>query len=746
MAGDLERRHRARGGHDARRRPSPGRSPRSPVLRGASCGRGRRHRCLALVVLDGQHDLVPPPPRRCGRRPLRRCGPRRPARHDRGTRPALSERTGYLNVLDSRGLAAAHVHRRSPTGRSPRWRPSTPIDCPVRHRPSLTIIDMWGTEAVASSGRRFNRTVTQTSAPCRTYLARDRPLGASRVLWEIGAGGVRRAALPAGPRRGLPGPLRSLESDGTHGRSERERDRGAVCSRRGCASADGSIAAATNALPTLLAPLSAARRRSSSRWTGSSGCSQHRSCRSRWSIRRPPTPDLPRRLLRRARRALRRRLRSRREPAVGRRRHAAARWSFRRGPPARRRVCGTVQLKPTPRLHQADVGLQHRPPSDVACWPSSRRWLPSRGTGASSWRRAGRSSRRSPCTARPAYARSRSATGAAPITGSRSHWAAHRRRRFTPRNNRVFVRSVRLVRGVEPVHRPKPPTVDGRLRRSPDSPAGGIASSRPASAGSDDVAGARHGTGGAPCRRHVDEIRTSVHSEHGAASRPAPEPQQEVGRALSGAVMLASRPVASQAVGADHGGGQQVPHGVVEHLGRSRTGRSSPARRPGGSDAAAHLDEAVEAAPRRPRAAPPVDVEAGGDEGSAPAARPPRSRGPPSPPAAGRGRRRRRWSRGQRTGRGIGGRRVGAAQRCRPSRPARSRAPRRSPAGRGAGRRHRERRGTGCTGSGDPASGRTCAPTEGSRCGRSHAVRCSLDGCGTLPRTAGSSAEPAPWG
>ena len=41
--------------------------------------------------------------------------------------------------------------------------------------------------------RRFNRTVTQRVGALRSdYLARDRSLGASRVLWEIGDGRTRR--------------------------------------------------------------------------------------------------------------------------------------------------------------------------------------------------------------------------------------------------------------------------------------------------------------------------------------------------------------------------------------------------------------------------------------------------------------------------------------------------------------------------------------------------------------------------
>jgi DNA-binding MarR family transcriptional regulator/GNAT superfamily N-acetyltransferase len=66
--------------------------------------------------------------------------------------------------------------------------------------------------------RRFNRTVTQrVGALDRRFLARDRPLGEARVLWEIGDGGcdVRalrsRLDLDSGYLSRL---LRSLEADG----------------------------------------------------------------------------------------------------------------------------------------------------------------------------------------------------------------------------------------------------------------------------------------------------------------------------------------------------------------------------------------------------------------------------------------------------------------------------------------------------------------------------------------------------
>src|SRR5918911_2660139 len=46
--------------------------------------------------------------------------------------------------------------------------------------------------------RSFNRTVTERIGALQDeYLARGRPLGASRVLWEIGAGGADVRALRA---------------------------------------------------------------------------------------------------------------------------------------------------------------------------------------------------------------------------------------------------------------------------------------------------------------------------------------------------------------------------------------------------------------------------------------------------------------------------------------------------------------------------------------------------------------------
>jgi DNA-binding MarR family transcriptional regulator len=77
--------------------------------------------------------------------------------------------------------------------------------------------------------RRFNRTVTQrVGALDDHFLARDRPLGEARVLWEIGADGCEVRALRA--RLGLDSGhasrlLRALEADGMVSFDAGERDR-----------------------------------------------------------------------------------------------------------------------------------------------------------------------------------------------------------------------------------------------------------------------------------------------------------------------------------------------------------------------------------------------------------------------------------------------------------------------------------------------------------------------------------------
>src|SRR3954471_15150695 len=72
--------------------------------------------------------------------------------------------------------------------------------------------------ALVDQVRRFNRTVTQrVGALSERYMARDRPLGEARLLWEVGVEGCEvralrsRLELDSGHASRL---LRSLEADG----------------------------------------------------------------------------------------------------------------------------------------------------------------------------------------------------------------------------------------------------------------------------------------------------------------------------------------------------------------------------------------------------------------------------------------------------------------------------------------------------------------------------------------------------
>lgn len=108
----------------------------------------------------------------------------------------------------------ALVRRAGP--HQPSWRPSIGA---IPHRPeySLTKVRDMGGDQVESV-RRFNRIVTERIGALHDdYLARARPLGESRVLWEVGVGATDARALRT--RLGLDSGylsrlLRSLESDG----------------------------------------------------------------------------------------------------------------------------------------------------------------------------------------------------------------------------------------------------------------------------------------------------------------------------------------------------------------------------------------------------------------------------------------------------------------------------------------------------------------------------------------------------
>ena len=138
--------------------------------------------------------------------------------------------------------------------------------------------------------RSFNRTVTQRIGVLQDeYLARGRPLGASRVLWEVGRApvDVRAPAGPARPRLGLPQPAAAL----ARGRRPRRRRAGRGRPPR----ADGAPdrrrpRGARRARPRerrarRVAPRAARRRASASgssrRWRSSSGSSPRASSRSR---------------------------------------------------------------------------------------------------------------------------------------------------------------------------------------------------------------------------------------------------------------------------------------------------------------------------------------------------------------------------------------------------------------------------------------------------------------------------------
>ena len=115
--------------------------------------------------------------------------------------------------------------------------------------------------------RRFNRTVTQRVGALHDhYLARDRPLGASRLLWEIGDDGCdvralrERLELDAGYVSRL---LRGLESDGLVevGPSDRDRRvRVARLTRRGRAERRLLDRRSDELAESLLEPLSPTQR------------------------------------------------------------------------------------------------------------------------------------------------------------------------------------------------------------------------------------------------------------------------------------------------------------------------------------------------------------------------------------------------------------------------------------------------------------------------------------------------------
>jgi len=115
--------------------------------------------------------------------------------------------------------------------------------------------------------RRFNRTVTQrVGALDDEFLARDRPLGQARLLWEIGPDGAglrslrARLDLDSGYLSRL---LRALEADGlvaVDGSGEDGRVRTARLTSRGLAERAELDRRAEDAAASILRPLTASQR------------------------------------------------------------------------------------------------------------------------------------------------------------------------------------------------------------------------------------------------------------------------------------------------------------------------------------------------------------------------------------------------------------------------------------------------------------------------------------------------------
>ncbi|MGO9222034.1 MAG: GNAT family N-acetyltransferase [Streptosporangiaceae bacterium] len=121
--------------------------------------------------------------------------------------------------------------------------------------------------SLISQVRRFNRTVTQrVGALDDEFLARDRPLGQARLLWEIGLDGAdvrslrARLDLDSGYLSRL---LRALEADrlvAVDGSGTDGRVRTARLTRRGLAERAALDRRADEAAASILRPLSASQR------------------------------------------------------------------------------------------------------------------------------------------------------------------------------------------------------------------------------------------------------------------------------------------------------------------------------------------------------------------------------------------------------------------------------------------------------------------------------------------------------
>ena len=283
--------------------------------------------------------------------------------------------------------------------------------------------------------RRFNRVVTQrVGALDDHYLARGRPLGEARVLWEIGDEGcdVRslrsRLDLDSGYLSRL---LRSLEAGGARQRrTARRRQAGPHRAPHPDRAAERAVLdrRSDELAQSFLEPLGDDQR---ARLVSAMADVERLLTAALVDIEvvdpaRPAARHCLRRVLRRARPPLRHRVRSGVEHPRRPRRDAAARRGVPGRTPAGR--AGRVRGAQVPRRRtdraQAHVGCRigtrprGRPPPSgrargVAPRPAAATWC--------GWRPTGRSLRPSTCTAQRAIARSTpSTTSPTPTTGSRS--------------------------------------------------------------------------------------------------------------------------------------------------------------------------------------------------------------------------------------------------------------------------------------------------------------------------------------
>ena len=217
--------------------------------------------------------------------------------------------------------------------------------------------------------RRFNRTVTQrVGALDDHFLARERPLGEARVLWEIGRGRVRGAGA-AGPARARLGPREPAAArargrrDGARrgGRARPARPRRAAHGRRAGRAGGAGPAAATRS-PSRCWRRSTPEQRE--RLVGAMRDVERLLTAAMVEIRdgRPRAPGraaVPALVLRRARAPLRRAVRpADRHHGRAARAAPARRRDGRRLPARRRRSAAARSSTSAARVdrHQADVG------------------------------------------------------------------------------------------------------------------------------------------------------------------------------------------------------------------------------------------------------------------------------------------------------------------------------------------------------------------------------------------------------